>query len=130
MSLFSVVAQITFDVEEPPSLDGIADMLANWSGVRRVRVRPAGMPKAAVTVRSTAASRFKDLYTEQQFLDHETEIAEAEQAATVTLTPGELNLVGVDNPPGAVHDEPEPAPASGPVEPLPPTAKPDRTKRA
>jgi hypothetical protein len=123
MALFSVVAQITYDTEEAPNLDGIADMLANWQGVRRVRVRPAGMPKAAVTVRSTAASRFKDLYTEQQFLDHENEIAAGEAEAQADLT-------GVENPSGSLVQEPEPAPASGPVEPLPDDAKPSRAKRA
>ena len=123
MTLYSVVAQITYDVEEFPNLDGIADMLANWQGVRRVRVRPAGQPAAAPTLRSTAQSRFKDVYTEQQFLDHENEVADAERGV-------EAEVTSIENPEGAVADEPEPAPASGPVTPLPPNAKPDRTKRA
>ena len=83
MTLYSVVAQITFDTDEPPNMDGVADMLANWAGVRRVRVRPAGAPKAAPTLRSTANSRFADVYTEQQFLDHENEVAEAERKSVV-----------------------------------------------
>ena len=131
MTLYSVVTQITFDTEQEPNLDGIADMIANWEGVRRVRVRPAGQPHAAPILRSTAASRFKDLYTEQQFLDHEEALANAERGPQeVTLTPAELNLVGVNNPPGSIATEPEPAPASGPTEPLPPEAKPSRAKRA
>jgi hypothetical protein len=130
MTLHSVVAQITFDTEEFPNLDGIADLIANWEGVRRVRLRPAGQPNAAATLRSTAQSRFADLYTEQQFQEHEEAVAEAERGATVELTPAELNLVGVNNPPSAVLSEPAPGPASGPSEPLPPDAKPSRAKRA